>query len=333
MCAADAGVSGRVPATANGDEHDGREDMTISRDGDTPAVARERVRSGLRRARRKTDLTQTDVAQRLTWSLSKVQRIETGEVAVSETDIRALLALYGVTAADTVAALAADAGLARRERWATPPEHRKYLPPGLRRLLQFEVVATQIRAYQSHLLPGIVQTAALAEHIIGEALGHLDAEERRVRLEVRLRRRKDVLERADGPQYHLVIDESVVRRTVGGDLMMAEQLEDLAALAVHPRIFVRIVPFDASKGAIIGTFGNFQLMSLSDEDADDTVLYRERITTDRIDHDAEEIRPYREAFESLWKLSLPEEASLRLINHAALGFRVRLDRQPAVGQR
>jgi transcriptional regulator with XRE-family HTH domain len=316
---------------ANGDEPDGREDMTNSLGGDTPAVARERVRSGLRRARRKTDLTQTDVARRLSWSLSKVQRIETGEVAVSETDMRALLDLYGVTAPDTVAALAADANLARRERWSTPAEYRRYLPPGLRQLLQFEVVATRIRAYQSLLLPGELQTPAMAEFIIAEAGGHLDAEERRVRLEVRLRRRRDVIERADGSQYYLVIDEGVIKRPVGGDLLMAEQLEDLAALATRPRIFIRIVPFDASRGAIIGSFGNFKLMNLSDEDADDTVLYRERLTTDRIDHDAEEIRPYREAFESLWKLSLPEEASLRLIEHAAMGFRVRLDRQPAVG--
>src|SRR5690349_15515657 len=100
---------GVAAAASIGDEPDGREDMTRSLGGDTPAVARERVRSGLRRARRQTDLKQTDVAKRLRWSLSKVQRVETGEVAVSETDIRALLALYGVTDADTVETMAADA--------------------------------------------------------------------------------------------------------------------------------------------------------------------------------------------------------------------------------
>ncbi|WP_127503920.1 helix-turn-helix domain-containing protein [Actinoplanes solisilvae] len=306
--------------------------MTGSLGGDTPAVARERVRSGLRRARRNTELTQSDVARRLRWSLSKVQRIETGEVAVSETDIRALLQLYGITAASTVAAYAADANLARRERWTTPPEYRKYLTPGLRRLLQFEVVATRVRSYQSLLLPGVLQTPALAEYIIEQAGAQLTAEERRVRLDVRLRRRRDIIERPDGPRYYLVIDESVLLRTVGDDLLMAEQLEDLAKVAAHPHIFLRIVPLDESEGAIIGTFGNFQLMSLSDEDADDTVLYRERHTSDRIDHDVDEIRSYRDAFESLWMLSLPEDASLRLISYAALGRRVRLDRRPVKGQ-
>jgi transcriptional regulator with XRE-family HTH domain len=306
--------------------------MTGSLGGDTPAVARERVRSGLRRARRKTDLTQTDVAKRLAWSLSKIQRIEAGETAVSETDIRALLELYGVTAADTVATFAEDARIARRERWETSPEYRKNLTPGLRRLLQFEVVATQIRSYQLLLIPGVLQTTAMADYIIGEAGGHLSAEERRVRIEVRLRRRKDIIERPDGPKYYLVIDESVISRTVGGELMMAEQLEDLANMATHPRVFVRIVPLDVSRGAIIGTLGNFVLMSLSDEDADDSVLYRERFDADQIDHDAETIRPYREAFEDLWKLSLPEDTSLRLISYVAQGLRVRLDRRSAAGR-
>ena len=305
--------------------------MVGSLSGDTPAVARERVRSGLRKARRETDLTQADVAKRLGWSLSKVQRIETGEVAVSETDIRAVLDLYGVTAAETVAAFAADARLARRERWATNPEHRKYLTPGLRRLLQFEVVATQIRTYQSLLIPGVMQTSAMAECILEEAARHLPAEERRVRIEVRASRRRDIIERADGPKYYLALDESVIRRTVGGDLMMAEQLEDLAEMAAHPRIFVRIVPLDVSRGAIIGTVGNFVLMNLSDEDAEDGVLYRERFDEDQIDHDAPVILPYREAFEDLWKLSLPEDASLRLISYVAQGLRVRLDRLPAAG--
>jgi uncharacterized protein DUF5753 len=158
------------------------------------------------------------------------------------------------------------------------------------------------------------------------------AEERRVRIEVRLSRRKDIIERPDGPKYYLVIDESVIRRTVGGDLMMAEQLEDLANTVVHPRIFVRIVPLDVSQGAIIGTLGDFVLMSLSDEDADDSVLYRERFDADQIDQDAEAIRPYRETFEDLWKLSLPEDTSLRLISYVAQGLRVRLDRLPAVDE-
>ena len=302
--------------------------MTRSLGGDIPAVARERVRSGLRRARRQTDLKQTDVAKRLRWSLSKVQRIETGEVAVSETDIRALLDLYGVTDADTVETMAADARLARRERWTTLPEYRENLTSSLRRLLQFELVATQIRSYQSLLLPGVLQTPAMAEYIIDKAGGYLTAEQRKVRLEVRLRRRKDVIERADAPEYYVVLDESVILRTVGGVGVMAAQLLDLAEVATRPNVNVRVAPLDESEGAIIGSVGNFVLMSLSEDDTDDSVLYRERFRADEIDHDPDKIRPFRDAFESLWQLSLPEDATLRLITAAAATLRSRADRLP-----
>lgn len=299
----------------------------------TPAVARQRVRRWLRRVRRESDLTQTNVAKRLDWSLSKVQRIETGEVSVSETDLRAILDLYGVTDADVVAALVKDARLARRERWTTSAEHRQYLTAGLRRLLQFEAVATQIRAYQPLLIPGVLQTAAMAEHILNEAGNHLTDDERRVRFEVRRRRRANVIERGDGPKYYLVLDESVILRNIGGARIMAEELEDLAEVAAtSPKVKIRILPLEESNYAAIRSSGNFVVMNLSDDDADDAVLYRERFTVDDIEHDPKMIRPYRDAFENLWKHSLSEDASLRLITATAWHLRVRLDRRPAVSE-
>jgi transcriptional regulator with XRE-family HTH domain len=303
--------------------------MTDSRGGDTPAVARQRVRRWLRQARQETDFTQTDIAKRLGWSLSKVQRIEAGEVAISESDLRAVFALFGVTDAGIIDALVKDARLARRERWTTNPEHRKYLPTGLLRLLQFESAATQIRSYQHLVLPGVLQTRATARYFFDpddDAI--LSADERRVRYEVRLRRRQDVIERPDGPLYFLVIDESVILRNVGSLRDTAEQLEDLAESASRPRVSVRVVPLDEGRAVKIGLLGSFSLTSLS-HDADDDALYRERFLGDYLDHDPEEIRPYRDAFEGLWKLALPEDASLRLIQAKAAELRARLDRLPA----
>ena len=64
---------------------------------DPPAVARQRVRRALRKARDETPDESGRRGQQLGWSLSKMQRIESGEVGVSPTDLRALLDLYGVT--------------------------------------------------------------------------------------------------------------------------------------------------------------------------------------------------------------------------------------------
>jgi transcriptional regulator with XRE-family HTH domain len=297
--------------------------------GDTPATARQRVRRELRRARRATELTQTDVAKSLGWSLSKVQRIEIGEVAVSETDLRALLDLLSVTADDTIATLVEDARLARRERWSTAPEHRKYLTPALRKLLQFEAAAAEIRSYQHFVVPGLLQTPAMAEYILDQARDVISPQERRVRFEVRMLRREQVIERLDGPRYHLLLDESVLLRRLGGALLMAEQLENLAEVAARPNLFVRILPLDVNTISIAGMATTFVLLYLSD-DNDDIALYHESLHQDDMVHDAEKIAPFRDGFEKLWEHSLPEDASLRRIKVAAMTLRSQMDLSQAV---
>ena len=58
---------------------------------DPPAVARRRVWMALRRAREVKGYTQGQVAEEMEWSLSKVMRIEKGEVSISVSDLRALM--------------------------------------------------------------------------------------------------------------------------------------------------------------------------------------------------------------------------------------------------
>jgi transcriptional regulator with XRE-family HTH domain len=64
---------------------------------ESPAGARRRVRPALREAREAAGLTQSQVAEEMEWSTSKVIRIESGEVSISQYDLRPLLALLGIT--------------------------------------------------------------------------------------------------------------------------------------------------------------------------------------------------------------------------------------------
>ena len=300
---------------------DGIEEMTGSL-GDSPAGARQRVRRELRRARGSTDLTQGDVAKRLGWSLSKVQRIEAGEVAVSETDLRALLTVYSFSDDHIVESLVADARLARRERWLTTPEHRKHLPSGLLKLFQFERSATGFRLYEPNVIPGALQTPEAAQYIINEYARDDDPERRKVMLDVRMQRRDNLLQRPDKPPYSLILDEAVIRRQVGGPKIMAEQLDDLAEIASRPNFAVRLVPFE--KGGFISYIGSFMLLDLSD-DADDLLLYRESFYGDSVAHDAETTGHYRKIFDDVWRQSFSEDASLRRIMAMAASLRASLD--------
>jgi len=85
---------------------------------DLPAVARRRVRLALRSARESKQLTQTDIARAMDWSLSKVMRIEKGEVNVSPSDLKLLLQHLDVRDPVQVSQLMDDAKLSRQQRWS-----------------------------------------------------------------------------------------------------------------------------------------------------------------------------------------------------------------------
>src|SRR4051794_23882272 len=80
-----------------------------------PVAARRRLHVELRKLRLEAGLTQRRVADRLDWSPSKIIRIESGATGVSVTDLRALLAEYGVSEEGTVAGLTSMARLSRRQ--------------------------------------------------------------------------------------------------------------------------------------------------------------------------------------------------------------------------
>lgn len=289
-----------------------------------PAVARRRVRLALRDFREGTGLSQAAVASRLSWSMSKLQRIEIGEVTISPIDLRAILDVYGVDDPGRVAALIEDARVARRERYWTAQDHREHLSAGLRQLVQFEAAAVAIRTYQSTLVAGPLQTPELAEAVLNWYDQSLTEDERRVRHRARLSRRQALIEGTDSPQFLLMIDESFLLRTVGSTRVTAEQFEDLARAAARPNVHVRVLPYDA--GTFMSSFGYFTVVDLSPDDNDNAVLYRERYASDELVQDAAEVAFHRNVFERFWKLSLSEEASTALILARAYELRARLAR-------
>jgi len=280
------------------------------------------VRRALRKFRDSTALSQGDVAKKLGWSLSKVQRIEGGEVSVSPTDLRALLELYDVSAPALVTKLMEDGRVSRRQRYETAPEYRAYLTPGLLELMQFEQRAVAIRTYQSIFLPGILQTPAVARVVLGYSPEAVSDKARRVRFEVRMARRA-LVELDGAPQYFVILDESVIKRRIGDTGVMAEQLEYLDEIGRRDNVHIRIVPL--AKGGRLGMLGPFWTIDLDDE-GDDSMLYRETYTRDEVVHASAEVAFHRNIFESFWRESLSEEATRSAIVAEAATLRAALHR-------
>jgi transcriptional regulator with XRE-family HTH domain len=280
---------------------------------DTPAVARRRVRLALRGAREAKGLTQGQIAEAMEWSLSKVMRIEKGDVNIAPADLRVLLSYLDVTDPAKVRTLMDDARTARSERWSAGSQYKEYLTPALLQLIQFEPEATEIRNYGNVIIPGILQTAAYAEAVVRSLTEGMSEEAVRTRIDTRLRRRDQVLYREDPPDYLAILDESVLLRRVGGPAVMAEQLLEILQVTEETRILVRVVPF--AEAAAIALLGPFSLLTLGSEK--DELLYRESMSSDEMIHSERLIKRHREIFEQLWARALDDERSAELIRDRA----------------
>jgi transcriptional regulator with XRE-family HTH domain len=295
-------------------------DIVVS--GESPAVARRRLRLALRREREAEGLTQGQVAEALDWSLSKVNRIESGELTVSSSDLRALLGLFGITDRVQIDRLLENAKASRRRGWWDEPKYREHLTPATMQLLQFETEATAIRSYQPTLMPGLMQTRAYAQIVLDLSLERLSEADKAVHLEVRLQRREHVLDRPDPPQYMVIFDESVLLRDFVGPRVMVEQFLEVLSLVRMSNTIMRILPL--AKGAQIAVAGQFTVFDLGDEE--NAVSYQESAQADEISYGSEGVNLRRGFFEKMWDESLTAEASIRQLEARSAAMLSALDR-------
>jgi transcriptional regulator with XRE-family HTH domain len=248
--------------------------------GTADSVAlRRRLRVELRRARRSAGMTQKDIADRLDWSPSKIIRIESGQVAVTIPDLRALLNEYGVTERGLATDLEEMARGSKKQPWS---EYRGILSPVTIQLYGYEAVASRTRNFQLIVLPGLLQTEEYAREILPKVF-HVP-EDRAARIvEARLER-QELLDHPDAPQMDFLIDEAAIRRVVGSPKIMEAQLQRISELArSHPKVTVQIVPFPA--GAHPGMEGPLTHLEFPDPDDDDVVYIEGRHGVEAVFHD------------------------------------------------
>ncbi|MBL8927679.1 MAG: helix-turn-helix domain-containing protein [Pseudonocardia sp.] len=249
---------------------------------DNASALRRQLLAELRRLRPPEVLTQKQVADALDWSPSKVTRIENGSVSLSVTDLRALLAYYGVTDSGTVDGLV---DLARRSRRARSPfaAFGDVFSPDALRFFDYEHSATWIGSIELLVVPGLLQTEHYARTLMGV---HGVGAERVERFVSSRRVRQEVLDRPDPPTVSFIIDESVLLRAIGGRAVMRAQLEHLLEAAARPNLEIRIIPL--ALGEHVGLRGPFVLLRFSGTN-DPDVVYIEQRRGDAIFQDEMEV--------------------------------------------
>jgi transcriptional regulator with XRE-family HTH domain len=255
------------------------------------AALRRRLTTELRRLRRKAKLTQREVADSLDWSPSKVIRIEQGAVRVGVTDLRALLALYEVTDEDFVAELSE---MAKESKKLPFVEYRDVMSAEAVRYLQYEANALRIRQVALEVVPGLLQTEEYTRALFTAYGMAADSADKLVESR---KERQALFERASPPESFFIIDESVLRRTVGGTKVMGHQIDHLVAMSDRPDVTIQVLEFSAgAHPALAGPFIHLEFPAENDLD----VIFIENTLGDTLFRDDPDITA--KYLDQFWKL-------------------------------
>lgn len=281
-----------------------------------PVVRRRKLGAELRTLRTGAGITSGEAARLAGWHQSKVSRIETGTSGAKPGDVRLLLDVYGVTDAqlrEVILALAGSEDNGGRQHWWYP--YRGVLPPAYRDFISLESQADTMRTLETTVVPGLLQTPEYARAVTRAAMDGLPEERIDALVEVRLTR-QDVLRSPAPLRLSAVLDEAVLRRTVGEPGVMARQLERLVDAARLPHVRLQVLPFAA--GAHIGVTGPFVIFSFSSA-SDLDVVVLDHLTSSLHLERKEDLEAYTEAFTALQVHALSPDDSLELIAATAAG--------------
>ncbi|MFG2223096.1 helix-turn-helix domain-containing protein [Streptomyces sp. NPDC048644] len=250
-----------------------------------PTVLRIVLGTQLRRLREAAHITREAAGDAIRGSHAKISRLELGRVSCKERDVADLLTLYNVTdEADRADFLA----LARRT--STPGWWHQYgdvLPGWFETHIGLEEAASVIRTYEVQFVPGLLQTADYARAVtkLGHPRASADEIERRVALRMQ---RQQLLSVPHAPRLWAVIDEASLRRPLGDQKVMDEQLRHLLTMSKLPNVTLQIAPF--SLGGLAAAGGPITILRFLEPDLPD-IVYLEQLTSalyldkrDDVDH-------------------------------------------------
>ncbi len=258
----------------------------------------------LRRLREECDISRAEAGYTIRASESKMSRLELGKVSFKERDVADLLMLYGVTDPKERDAVLSMVREANRPGWWRAYED--VLPDWFQDYIGLEQAATVIRTYETHFVPGLMQTDDYSRAVISSALPTptLDEVDRAVALRST---RKQLLTRPASPHIWAIVEESALRRPFGSESVRRGQLEHLLKLSDQPHITIQVLPVTRHAHAAAG--GAFTMLRFGESDLPDVVYVEYLLSAlylDRRDH----VSRYAEVMDRLSVESLtPAETS------------------------
>jgi transcriptional regulator with XRE-family HTH domain len=274
----------------------------------TPNVQRRELARLLRELRHQRGYSLERVHRETGLDPGFLSRVERGERGLGDDNARHLAGLYGASP-EVASRLGQLAAGGRQKTWWEQTD----LPKQIKDYIGFEQAATVISIYGS-IVPGLLQTRSYAEAAVRATDVNRTPESQATVVEQRLRR-QGVLEGTDAPWVNVILDESAVRRQVGGVDVLRKQLRALLVAAERPRTTIRLIDF--SVGAHPGMDSRFVMISTSETFAIDFV-HVEGLSGFRNYQRPAEVERFTQAWEALTSVARsPADSMITLATVAA----------------
>jgi transcriptional regulator with XRE-family HTH domain len=276
----------------------------------SPTVRRLRLAAELREIRESRGMSGDAVAAALKWSPSKISRYERAKTGLQPREVERLLDFYEVTGSRRALLLSLAEDAAQKGWWE---QFADGLSADYQQFIGLEHEASAIAVWHVDVVTGLLQTEAYARHIISSYSQVEPVAPGMVERLVRVRmRRQQVLDREPALKLSVVLDESVLTRRIGSELVMYEQLQRLAREADRPNLTLQVLPLDAQhtvfgESFVIFSFGPDDDAALRD------VVSAEHLRNDFSLEDERETYLHKIAFRMLANTSLDPASSKALI--------------------
>jgi transcriptional regulator with XRE-family HTH domain len=246
-----------------------------------PTVLRMVLGKRLRQLREQAGVSFDEAARAIEVTALTVRRIEKAEVGLRIPYVKELLRTYGVsdTEIEDFLSLAREAN---QPGWWH--KFRDVLPEWFSAYVSLESEAQVIRLYEPQYVPGLLQTHDYAAALLRVGFPNASPEDVDRRVALRLRR-QDLLVKPEAPAIWAILDETVLRRPVGGPEVMRAQIDRLVEATERPKIRIQIMRFAA--GPHPGAYGPFHYFRFGFSELPDIVYTEGLAGAQYVDQPAE----------------------------------------------
>lgn len=274
--------------------------------GGKPTVRSRRLGAALKRHREAAELDQSAAAEAIVKSITKVSRLETGQVSASGLEVRTLLSLYGVQDPDERQRLEDLARASNQRGWWN--DYQEFVRPDYADHITLEGDSTYIRSWEPALIPGLLQTPEYAESVIRSGPPFITPDRVAQLVKVRQERQRRIEE--GGAHFAAIIWEPAVTSLSHDPDICRDQWVKLIDAGQRQNVTVQILPLSASTEARMS--GAFVAFSFGLEPHVEAVTLPNVANTSVVES-PEDLVLYANAFDQLRSAALsPEESAEKL---------------------